>query len=222
MLVMPTPEKSPMSPITASAWIEQWSHLVEQGGAVVPDVTSGNGRHARYFALRGHPVLALDRDETALASLAAVQHVTTRCADLENASWPLREDEKFAAVVVTNYLHRPLFPYLFDALTPGGVLLYETFAVVNERFGKPSNSDFLLTPGELLEALRGRLRVIAYQDGFINVPRASCVQRIVAAAPSRPTPTGLAERNNGSIPFVTYCKANPLQSRFTDQFHSVS
>jgi SAM-dependent methyltransferase len=201
MTAMPTQKKSPTPPTTASAWIEQWSHLVEQGGAVL-DVASGNGRHARYFALRGHPVLALDRDETALASLAAVEHVTTRCADLENASWPLRDDEKFAAVVVTNYLHRPLFPYLFDALAPGGVLLYETFAAGNERagFGKPSNPDFLLNPGELLDAVRGRLRVIAYQDGFINVPRASCVQRIVAVAPSRPMPTGLTERNNGSDP----------------------
>ncbi|MGX7002698.1 class I SAM-dependent methyltransferase [Caballeronia sp. KNU42] len=192
----PTP---PTPPTTASAWMEQWSHLVEPRGAVL-DVASGNGRHARYFASRGHPVLALDRDETALASLAGVQHVATRCADLENASWPLRADEKFAAVVVTNYLHRPLFPYLFDALAPGGVLLYETFAAGNERFGKPSNPNFLLNPGELLDAVRGRLRVIAYQDGFINVPRASCVQRIVAAAPLRPTPTGLTERNNASDP----------------------
>jgi SAM-dependent methyltransferase len=199
MIVMSAPEPSATPPTTASAWIEQWSHLVEQGGAVL-DVASGNGRHARHFALRGHPVLALDRDETALASLAAVRHVTTRCADLENASWPLRDDEKFAAVVVTNYLHRPLFPYLFDALAPGGVLLYETFAVGNEHFGKPSNPNFLLNPGELLDAVRGRLRVIAYQDGFINVPRASCVQRIVAVAPSRPMPTGLTERNNGSDP----------------------
>ena len=202
MIVMSAPEPSatpPTPPTSASAWIEQWSHLVEQGGAVL-DVASGNGRHARHFALRGHPVLALDRDETALANLAAVQHVTTRCADLENASWPLPDDEKFAAVVVTNYLHRPLFPYLFDALAPGGVLLYETFAVGNEHFGKPSNPNFLLNPGELLDAVRGRLRVIAYQDGFINVPRASCVQRIVAVAPSRPMPTGLTERNNAAGP----------------------
>ena len=202
MIAMPAPEQSPTPPTpptTASAWIEQWSHLVEQGGAVL-DVASGNGRHARYFALRGHPVLALDRDEAALASLAAVQHISTRCADLENAGWPLREDEKFAAIVVTNYLHRPLFPYLFDALAPTGVLLYETFAAGNERFGKPSNPDFLLNPGELLDAVRGRLRVIAYQDGFINVPRASCVQRIVAVAPARPTLTGLTERNNASDP----------------------
>ena len=192
----PTP---PTPPTTASAWIEKWSHLVEQGGAVL-DVASGNGRHARHFALRGHPVLALDRDEIALANLAAVQHVSTRCADLENASWPLREDEKFAAVVVTNYLHRPLFPLLFDALAPGGVLLYETFAAGNERFGKPSNPDFLLNPGELLDAVRGRLRVIAYQDGFISAPRASCVQRICAVAESAPLSTGLTDRNNAAPP----------------------
>ncbi|AMM13603.1 SAM-dependent methyltransferase [Burkholderia sp. PAMC 28687] len=195
---MPTPALySP--PTTASAWIEQWSHLVEKGGAVL-DVAAGNGRHSRFFASRGHDVLALDRDETALASLAAVQHVSTRCADLENAAWPLREDEKFAAVVVTNYLHRPLFPFLLDALAPGGVLLYETFAAGNAQFGKPSNPDFLLNPGELLDAVRPRLRVIAYQDGFISAPRASCVQRICAVAGPAPLSTGLTDRNNAAPP----------------------
>jgi SAM-dependent methyltransferase len=196
MMVTSTP---PTPPTTASAWIEQWSHLVEKGGSVL-DVASGNGRHARYFGSRGHTVLALDRDEAALANLAGVPHVNTRCADLENAGWPLREEEKFAAVVVTNYLHRPLFPYLFDALAPGGVLLYETFAAGNERFGKPSNPAFLLNPGELLDAVRGRLRVIAYQDGFISVPRASCVQRICAVAEPASQPTGLTDRNNAATP----------------------
>jgi len=186
-------------PTTASAWIEQWSHLVEKGGAVL-DVAAGNGRHSRYFASRGHDVLALDRDETALANLACMQHVTTRCADLENAPWPLREDEKFAAIVVTNYLHRPLFPFFFDALAPGGVLLYETFAAGNAQFGKPSNPAFLLNPGELLDAVRPRLRVIAYQDGFISVPRASCVQRICAVAAPASQFKGLTDSNNAASP----------------------
>ncbi|SAL10960.1 type 12 methyltransferase [Caballeronia sordidicola] len=186
-------------PTTASAWIEQWSHLVERGGAVL-DVAAGNGRHTRHFASRGHDVLALDRDEVALANLAALQHVSTRCADLENAAWPLRDDEKFAAVVVTNYLHRPLFPFLIDALAPSGVLLYETFAAGNARFGKPSNPDFLLTPGELLDAVRGRLRVVAFQDGFISVPRASCVQRICAVAEPTHESTCLTDRNNAVPP----------------------
>jgi SAM-dependent methyltransferase len=186
-------------PTTTSAWIEQWSHLVEKGGAVL-DVAAGNGRHSRYFASRGHDVLALDRDETALGHLVAVQHVNTRCADLENAPWPLRDDEKFAAVVVTNYLHRPLFPFLLQALAPGGVLLYETFAAGNAQFGKPSNPDFLLQSGELLDAVRARLRVIAYQDGFISVPRASCVQRICAVAESASQFTGLTDGNNAASP----------------------
>jgi len=194
-------------PTSASAWIEQWAHLVDAGGAVL-DVASGNGRHARYFASRGHAVLALDRDAAALANLDGVAHVTTRQADLENASWPLAPDEKFAAVVVTNYLHRPLFPYLVDALAPGGVLLYETFAAGNERYGRPSNPAFLLNPGELLELAKGTsgtsgtsgangpLRVIAYQDGFISVPRASCVQRICAVRELAFAQSGITERNN--------------------------
>jgi SAM-dependent methyltransferase len=189
----------PTPPTAASAWIEQWSHLVEKGGAVL-DVAAGNGRHARYFASRGHDVLALDRDEAALSNLVAARHVSTRRADLESAAWPLRDDEKFAAVVVTNYLHRPLFPFLLDALAPGGVLLYETFAAGNERFGKPSNPAFLLNPGELLDVVRGRLRIIAYQDGFISVPRASCVQRICAVLEPAFQPTSLTDGNNAARP----------------------
>jgi len=204
---MPTP------PTTASAWVQQWAHLVAEGGPIL-DVAAGNGRHARFFASRGHPVLAIDRDETALAGMAGVPGIAVRLADIENAPWPLAADEKFAAIVVTNYLHRPLFPRFLDALAPGGVLLYETFAKGNESVGagKPSNPAFLLDPGELLDAVKGRLRVIAYQDGFTSTPRASCVQRICAvhesgAAPgfaSDPaqdmTPTAsLTDRNNAAV-----------------------
>jgi SAM-dependent methyltransferase len=102
-----------------------------------------------------------------------------RAADLEAGPWPLA-GRRFDAVVVTNYLHRPLLPALVDCLEPGGVLLYETFARGNERFGKPSNPDFLLAPGELLEAVRGRLRVVAYEDRVIDTPRAAAIQRLCA------------------------------------------
>ena len=114
-----------------SRWVRHWTHLVAPGGAVL-DVASGAGRHARWFAGRGHPVSALDRDAAALATMRDEPLITTLAADLEGASWPLPDSAKFAAVVVTNYLHRPLFPHLLEALAPGGVLIYETFAHGNQ------------------------------------------------------------------------------------------
>ncbi|MGF6778794.1 class I SAM-dependent methyltransferase [Paraburkholderia sp. GAS334] len=163
----------------ASRWVRRWTHLVTAGGAVL-DVASGEGRHARWFAAHGHPVTALDCDADALATLRDEPRVTTLTADIEDGPWPLPADTKFAAVVVTNYLYRPLFPRLLDALAPAGVLIYETFAQGNETVGKPSRPAFLLAPGELLDAVRGRLRVVAYQDGFLAQPRPAYVQRICA------------------------------------------
>ncbi|MDR5750188.1 MULTISPECIES: class I SAM-dependent methyltransferase [unclassified Caballeronia] len=183
----------------ASAWVRQWAHLVEAGGAVL-DVAAGSGRHARWFASRGHPVLAVDRDAEALGSLSGIERIATRAADLENAPWPLSADEKFAAVVVTRYLHRPLFPHLADALAEGGILIYETFARGNETVGKPSNPAFLLAPGELVDAFHSRLRIIAFQDGFTSDPRASYVQRICAVREPDRSSTGLTVRNTASLP----------------------
>ncbi|RAS39113.1 class I SAM-dependent methyltransferase [Paraburkholderia bryophila] len=162
-----------------SRWVRHWAHLVAAGGAVL-DVASGAGRHARFFASLGHPVTAVDRDAAALDTLRDAPLITPLAADLEGAAWPLPGDAKFAAVVVTNYLHRALFPQLLNSLAPGGVLVYETFAQGNESVGKPSNPAFLLAPGELLEIVRGRLRVVAFQDGFLAQPRPAYVQRICA------------------------------------------
>ena len=143
------------------------------------DVACGNGRHARYLAGRGHPVEAVDRYPALLAALAGVPGVTTRCANIEGGPWPY-DGQSFAGIVVTNFLHRPLFPHLLSGLAPNGVLIYETFAVGNERYGRPSNPAFLLNPGELLEVVRGRLRVIAYEDLSVSDPKPAVVQRICA------------------------------------------
>jgi SAM-dependent methyltransferase len=120
----------------------------------------------RFFAGRGHAVTGVDRDEQAIGSLQAVGE--TVCADIENGPWPFA-GRTFDGVVVTNYLWRPLMPSLVASLAPGGVLLYETFAVGNETVGKPSRPDFLLRPGELLRMCEG-LRVIAFEDGFLSQP----------------------------------------------------
>ncbi len=143
------------------------------------DVACGNGRHARWLAARGHPVEAVDRDAALLAKLAAIPGIATRCADLEAGAWPYA-GQAFAAIVVVNYLHRPLFPHLLAALAPGGVLIYETFAAGNERYGRPANPDFLLRPGELLDVARGALRVLAYEDLFVADSKPAMIQRICA------------------------------------------
>ncbi|MCA0304824.1 MAG: class I SAM-dependent methyltransferase [Proteobacteria bacterium] len=159
-----------------SAWVAQWAGLVPAGSAVL-DVAAGGGRHSLFFAGKGHPVTAVDRDVSALPGQPEVEIVA---ADLEGGSaWPL-PGRTFGAVVVTNYLHRPLFPALVDALMPGGVLLYETFMIGNERFGRPSNPDFLLQDGELLEVVRGRFSVVAYEARMVSQPRMAMVQRIAA------------------------------------------
>jgi SAM-dependent methyltransferase len=160
-----------------SDWIRRFAPLVAPGGRVL-DVACGAGRHTRLFAERGCAVVAVDRDPRLDPDLQAHARVDLRVADLEQGPWPLT-GERFDAVVVTNYLHRPLFPHLLAALAPGGVLLYETFAVGNAAFGKPGNPAFLLAPRELLEAF-ATLRVIAFEDGFDETPRPAMVQRIAA------------------------------------------
>ncbi|MGQ3301320.1 class I SAM-dependent methyltransferase [Reyranella sp.] len=159
-----------------SSWIATWAGLIPPGAPIL-DLAAGNGRHTAYFASRGHRVTAVDRDVSALVASDTVEVVA---ADLEDGSpWPLA-GRRFGAIVVTNYLHRPLFPALFAALQPGGILLYETFMEGNERFGKPSRPDFLLKDGELLDLVRGRFSVTAYEARMISQPKMAMVQRIAA------------------------------------------
>jgi SAM-dependent methyltransferase len=157
-----------------SEWIVRWSHLCAPGATVL-DVACGRGRHMRWFAGRGHAVTGVDRDPEAAREAGAFGQVLT--ADIEGGPWPFA-GRGFGAVVVTNYLWRPRLADIVAAVAPGGVLLYETFAAGNETVGKPSRPDFLLQPGELLAACRG-LRVVAYEDGFLDAP-ARFVQRVAA------------------------------------------
>jgi SAM-dependent methyltransferase len=161
-----------------SDWVQRWSHLVRPGGTVL-DVACGHGRHMRWFAGRGHPVCGIDRDPKGLAAIHGIGE--TILADIEGGPWPLT-GRGFDAVVVTNYLWRPLLAVITASLAPGGILIYETFAAGNETVGKPSRPDFLLQPGELLRACQ-HLNVIAYENGFLEDP-ARFVQRVVAVRPA--------------------------------------
>ncbi|MBC7414061.1 MAG: methyltransferase domain-containing protein [Herminiimonas sp.] len=187
--------------LQASAWVQRFAPLV--GPGEVLDLACGHGRHALLFAALGHDVLAVDRDGAVLAQLAerGNAHVQTVLIDLENdaapgPSWPF-VPQRFAGIVVTNYLHRRLLPLIVASLAPGGVLIYETFARGNERFGKPSNPDFLLVSGELLQlvaAATSPLRVVAFEEGVLEQPAAAMVQRICAVRPSMAGTTEILPR----------------------------
>jgi SAM-dependent methyltransferase len=157
-----------------SHWVQRWSHLIAPGGSVL-DVACGHGRHLRWLAERGHAMTGIDRSPEAIATVASLGQVIE--ADIENGPWPL-DGATFDAVIVTNYLWRPLLPIILASVAPGGVLIYETFAAGNESVGRPSRPDFLLQPGELLQATAG-LHTVAYEDGFLDAPE-RFVQRIVA------------------------------------------
>ena len=159
-----------------SPWVQRWAPSIRPGGVVL-DVAAGSGRHARWLARMGFEVEAVDRDATLFADPPAQVRLVE--ADIEGGPWPYA-GRCFDGIVVANYLHRPLLPLLANSLERGGILIYETFARGHERFGKPSNPDFLLNPGELLEAVHGKLRVLAYEDLTVSEPRPAALQRLAA------------------------------------------
>lgn len=187
----------------ASDWVERFLAGVPAGGTVL-DIACGAGRHLRRALDRGHPVVALDRDVSGLADLAGRSDVEILAHDLEadgGLDLPIGT-RRFAGVIVTNYLFRPLLARLHGLVAPDGVLIYETFARGQERFGKPSNPSFLLAPNELLapETL-GDLVVVGFEQGELpaelTVTRApKIVQRLAAVgrdhpwAEARPRPIG--------------------------------
>lgn len=163
-----------------SAWVLRFAGLIPPGGTVL-DLACGSGRHLRALAARGLRVTGVDRDAAAVQPLNGLAEIVV--ADIEAGPWPLGE-RRFDAVVVTNYLWRALLPRIVQAVAPGGVLMYETFARGHETLGRPSRADFLLEPGELLRTCAG-LRVVAYEDGFLDHP-ARLVQRICAVREEAP------------------------------------
>ena len=157
-----------------SAWVQRWTHLIPPHATAL-DLACGAGRHMRWLQAQGLQVTGVDRSPEAIVACAGLGELI--CADIENGPWPL-PGRQFGAVVVTNYLWRPLLLTVLASLVPGGVLIYETFAQGHETVGRPSRADFLLRPGELLQAF-GALRTVAYEDGYLENP-ARFVQRIAA------------------------------------------
>ena len=168
-----------------SGWVVRFAGLPANAGTAL-DVAAGAGRHTRVLRDLGYRVTAVDVDVSQLQDLSGTEAVEVVEADLEGGQPPPFTGQRFDLVVATRYLHRPLLPALVDAVGPGGALVYETFAHGHERLGRPTNPDWLLRPGELLEAVRGELRVVAYEDLVVDDPRPSAVQRIAAVRDDGP------------------------------------
>lgn len=169
--------------IGPSAWVISHLKRIKPHGHIL-DYACGQGRHSLYLARQGYQVHAVDRDTQALEQLQALAlqenlPVTTQCIDLETNVAPRTQLEQYDGVLVTNYLYRPYLLDLADLLLSEGVLIYETFALGHERFGKPSNPDFLLKPNELL-VFAQKMRILAFEDCQINEPKPACVQRVCA------------------------------------------
>ena len=162
-------------PDAPSAWLLRHAALLA-GRRTALDVAAGGGRHVRWLQSQGLHVTAVDRDPAAVASWPP--ECESLGADVERDGWPF-DGRRFDVVVVVHYLWRPLLRAIVDAVAPGGVLVYETFAVGQETIGRPSNPDFLLRHGELLDAAHG-LHVHAYEDGLLDDPP-RFVQRIAAS-----------------------------------------
>jgi len=168
-----------------SPWVARFQPLVTAGGHIL-DVAAGGGRHARHFLSRGCSAVLVDRNIDALGDLAGDAHATVIEADLEDGAPPFDaagplHGMTFDGVVVVNYLYRPLVAALIDALKPGGVLIYETFARGNEAFARPRNPDHLLKSGELMEAVAGKLQIIAYEHGRVEVTDIPGVKQRICA-----------------------------------------
>lgn len=191
MTEIPSPAALPLGRTIPSSWVSRFLAGVAPGGAVL-DVACGAGRHLRLAHELGHPVTGLDRDLSGLSDLAGRPGVETIAVDLEaeGSADPLA-GRRFAGVIVTNYLHRPLFPWIRGLVADDGVLIYETFARGQDRHGHPRNPDFLLGPNELLSpALIDGLVVVAYEQGELAAGtcgiHAKIVQRIAVVGPRHP------------------------------------
>lgn len=165
-----------MTPV--SPWILKYGSLIPKERPIL-DVACGSGRHSFYMQDLGYEVVAVDKDITAINANQFQSNISIFEADLERYLWPFSE-QIFSGVIVVNYLWRPLFQNIIDSVVPGGVLLYDTFAQGNEKFGRPRNPDFLLAPEELKNLCRKKFDIIDYFHGVTKSPEPAMRQSIAA------------------------------------------
>lgn len=163
-----------------SNWVKRFAKKIDKNGKVL-DLACGQGRHTSLMLSLGYTTVAADINLSGIDSLNKHKNLELMQVDLEQDPWPF-EKKAFSGIIVTNYLHRPLFKNILSALTPNGILIYETFADGNQEYGHPQNANYLLKRGELILKVFPELTILAYEDLIVQKPRPAAVQRVCAQA----------------------------------------
>lgn len=163
-----------------SEWVRRYYRQFPKNGFIL-DLAGGTGRHARFLSQKGFKILLVDNQISKAKDLQNVEGIKLVECDLEDGNSLPFPASTFQGIVVTNYLYRPIFPQLLCLLEVGGILIYETFAVGHEKYGRPTNPDYLLKSGELINLVSPQMRVIAYEEHSITRPTKAYVQSLVAA-----------------------------------------
>ena len=170
-----------MNNINPSEWIVNQVELISKNNTIstIIDIASGNGRHSIYFSKKGVSVVAIDKDLKKLKLYSKFTNVISICFDLESTKfWPF--NYQFDLVLVVNYLHRKHFNNILNLVKINGYQIYETFAVGNEKYGKPSNRKFLLKNNELKSLLTDNFKILDFYEGYLSKPKSSVKQRCIA------------------------------------------
>jgi SAM-dependent methyltransferase len=161
--------------MTSSEFVQRYIDQIKPGGEVL-DLACGSGRHSRLLLEQGFSVTAVDRDISGVRDLTRHGHCRIIAQDLEDGS-PWFDGRPFDGIVVTNYLYRPMLFRLPAMLADDGVLIYETFMVGNEQYGRPANPAFLLNDSELETTFASAMTVLAFEQGYTDEPAPAVVQR---------------------------------------------
>ena len=141
------------------------------------DFASGNGRNCIPLSKKNIVVTAIDKDQEKLNKYKSLKNINTICFDLETKKeWPLAK-EYYDVIMVVNYLHRPKIKNLINFLKKDGYLLYETFSLGHEKYGSPTNPNFLLKNRELLDIFSQKLLPLSFYDGVIKGKNISIKQK---------------------------------------------
>ena len=169
-----------------SPWVVRFYSGIKRDGHVL-DIACGAGRHFALGLSRGMRLTGIDRDLSKAAHFSGTPNVQLIEADLESGGSLPFFTTTYDGVIVTNYLWRPILADIVAAVAPDGILIYETFGLGQEKYGRPSNPEFLLRPGELIAAVAGRLQIVAYEHATLHTPH-RIVQRIAAVGPDHRWP----------------------------------